>query len=145
MGMSETADSGQQARIQVRIDKWLWAARFFKTRALAAQAVGGGKVQVNGARAKSSRIVQIGDILRIRRGEVEFTITVLGLSAGRGPATVARLLYEESEESLRLRQEEAKMRSLLAAGQTMPAKRPDKRDRRKIREFTLKDQDGEEM
>jgi ribosome-associated heat shock protein Hsp15 len=58
---------------------------------------------------------------------------------------VARLLYEESEESLRLRQEEAKMRSLLAAGQTMPAKRPDKRDRRKIREFTLKDQDGEEM
>src|SRR5665647_868802 len=118
--------------IQVRIDKWLWAARFFKTRSLAAQAVSGGKVQVNTNRARSSRIVQIGDILRIRRGEVEFTLTVLGLSPCRRPAIEARLLYEESEESVQLRQEAARMRSLLAAGQTLPDKKPGKRDRRKI-------------
>ena len=125
---------------QVRIDKWLWAARFFKTRPLAAQAVSGGKVQVNDNRARPARIVQIGDILRIRRGEVEFTITVLGLSLCRRPAVEARLLYEESEQSLQSRQEAARMRSLLAAEQTMPAKRPEKRDRRKIREFTRKDE-----
>jgi len=130
---------GKPVANQVRIDKWLWAARFFKTRALAVQAVSGGKVQVNGNRVRSSRIVQIGEILRIRRGEEEFTITILGLSMVRRPAIEARLLYEESEESMRLRQESARMRALLAAGQSMPVKRPDKRDRRKIREFTRKD------
>jgi ribosome-associated heat shock protein Hsp15 len=130
---------GKPIANQVRIDKWLWAARFFKTRSLAVHAVSGGKVQVNGNRVRSSRIIQIGEILRIRRGEEEFTITVLGLSMVRRPAVEARLLYEESEESMRLRQESARMRSLLAAGQSIPAKRPDKRDRRKIREFTRKD------
>lgn len=129
--------------IQVRIDKWLWAARFFKTRTLAAQAVSGGKVQVNGNRARSSRIVQIGDVLRIRRGEVEFTLTVLGLSAYRRPAIEARLLYEESDESVQLRQEAARMRSLLTAGQALPDKRPGKRDRRKIREFIRKNDETE--
>lgn len=133
--MREVTDSDKQ----VRIDKWLWAARFFKTRTLAAQAVSGGKVQVGGSRVRSSRIIQIGEIVRIRRGEVEFTITVLALSSCRGPATQARLLYEESEESIRLRQEAAQARALLAAGQATPAKRPDKRDRRKIRAFTRKD------
>ncbi|MFH2122727.1 MAG: S4 domain-containing protein [Pseudomonadota bacterium] len=126
--------------IAVRIDKWLWAARFFKTRNLAAQAVSGGKVQVNGSRIRSSRIVQIGDILRIRRGEVEFTITVLGLAACRRPAVEARLLYTESEESVQLRQEAARIRSLLATGQNVPAGRPGKRDRRKIREFIRKNE-----
>jgi len=135
-GMTEVTETD----LQVRIDKWLWAARFFKTRSLAAQAVSGGKVQVNGNRARSSRIVQIGDVLRIRRGEVEFTITVLGLSSCRRPAVEARLLYEESEESVQLRQETARMRSLLAAGQTLPDKRPGKRDRRKIREFIRKNE-----
>ncbi len=125
---------------QARLDKWLWAARFFKTRTLAAQAVSGGKVQVNGSRVKSSRVVQVGEVLRIRRGVEEFTVTVRALSLVRRPAVEARLLYEESEESLRLRQESARMRSLMAAGQSMPAKRPDKRDRRKIREFTRKDE-----
>jgi ribosome-associated heat shock protein Hsp15 len=125
---------------QVRLDKWLWAARFFKTRALAAQAVSGGKVQVNSSRVKPSRLIQRGETLRIRRGEDEFTITVLGLSLCRRPAVEARLLYEESEESIGLRQEAAKMRSLLAAsGMAGPAKRPDKRERRKIREFIRKD------
>ena len=136
MEMSDVTETDKQ----VRIDKWLWAARFFKTRSVAAQAVSGGKVQVNGNRARSSRIVQIGDILRVRRGEVEFTITVLGLSLYRRPAVEARLLYEESDLSVQLRQEAAQMRSLLAAGQTMPAKKPEKRDRRKIREFTRKDE-----
>ncbi|MBW6519428.1 MAG: RNA-binding protein [Desulfoarculaceae bacterium] len=134
--MSEATETDKQ----VRIDKWLWAARFFKTRSLSAQAVNGGKVQVNGNRARSSRIVQIGDVVRVRRGEVEFTITVLALSMYRRPAVEARLLYEESGQSIQLRQDAAKMRSLLAAGQAMPAKKPEKRDRRKIREFTRKDE-----
>jgi ribosome-associated heat shock protein Hsp15 len=131
--------AGQPIVNQVRIDKWLWAARFFKTRSLAVQAVSGGKVQVNGNRVRSSRIIQIGEVLRIRRGEEEFTVTVCGLSAVRRPAVEARLLYEESEESMRLRRESSRMRSLLATGQSMPAKRPDKRDRRKIMAFTRKD------
>ena len=134
--MSEVTETDKQ----VRLDKWLWAARFFKTRSLAAQAVNGGKVQVNGNRARSSRIVQVGDIVRVRRGEVEFTLTVLALSLYRRPAVEARLLYEESGQSIQLRQEAAQMRSLQAAGQTMPAKKPEKRDRRKIREFTRKDE-----
>lgn len=133
-------NAGKEIEQQVRLDKWLWAARFFKTRSLAAQAVSGGKVQVNGNRARSSRLVQIDDVLRIRRGEVEFTITVLALVLTRRPAVEARLLYEESEQSVQLRQEAARMRSLLAAGQTMPAKKPEKRDRRKIRAFTRKDE-----
>jgi ribosome-associated heat shock protein Hsp15 len=134
--MSEVTETDKQ----VRLDKWLWAARFFKTRSLAAQAVNGGKVQVNGNRARSSRIVQVGDIVRVRRGEVEFTLTVLALSLYRRPAVEARLLYEESGQSIQLRQEVAQVRSLQAAGQTMPAKKPEKRDRRKIREFTRKDE-----
>ena len=137
VGMREVTEPDRQ----VRLDKWLWAARFFKTRTLASQAVNGGKVQVNDSRARSSRIVQLGNILRIRRGVVEFTITVLGLSPYRRPASEARLLYEESEQSVQLRQEAARMRALLTAGQAMPAKRPDKRDRRKIREFTRKDEE----
>jgi ribosome-associated heat shock protein Hsp15 len=136
MRMHAVTESDKQARL----DKWLWAARFFKTRTLAAQAVSGGKVQVNGSRVKSSRVVQVGEVLRIRRGVEEFTVTVLALSLVRRPAVEARLLYEESEESMRLRQESARMRALLASGQSMPAKRPDKRDRRKIREFTRKDE-----
>jgi ribosome-associated heat shock protein Hsp15 len=135
--MSEVTEADKQ----VRLDKWLWAARFFKTRTLAAQAVNGGKVQVNNSRARSSRIVQLGDVLRIRRGMVEFTITVLGLSPYRRPAVEARLLYEESEQSVQLRQEAAGMRALLSAGQAMPPKKPGKRDRRKIREFTRKDEE----
>lgn len=125
---------------QVRVDKWLWAARFFKTRTLAAQAVSGGKVQVNGYRVKSSRLVQTGETLRIRRGTEEFTVTIRALSSVRRPAVEACLLYAESEDSIRLRQDSARMRALLAAGRSVPAKRPDKRDRRKIREFTRKDE-----
>src|SRR5438132_13540771 len=80
---------------QVRLDTWLWAARFFKTRALAAQAVDGGKVELNGARAKRAKPVQPGDRLRVRRGPFEYHVTVRGLSARRGPAAVAAALSEE--------------------------------------------------
>src|SRR2546429_8355446 len=80
---------------QVRLDTWLWAARFFKTRALAAQAVDGGKVELNGARAKRAKPVQVGDRLRVRRGPFEYHVTVRGLSARRGPPAVAAALDEE--------------------------------------------------
>ena len=77
----------------VRLDKWLWAARFFKTRSVAREAVSGGKVQLNGNRAKPGRSVSIGDELRINRGEEEYTITIAEISTSRGPASVARSLY----------------------------------------------------
>jgi len=124
----------------VRIDKWLWAARFFKTRSMAAQAVTGGKVQVNGARIKPARMVRTGDELRIRRGEIEFTVIVLGLSDRRGPAQVAQQLYEETEASLRQREMQREQHRLEAAARMYgPMKRPDKRERRRIRSFTRKD------
>lgn len=125
---------------KVRIDKWLWAARFFKTRSMAAQAVSGGKVHLNGARIKPARIVQKGDELRIRRGEVEFVVIVQDIADRRGPAREAQLLYEETEASIRLREETREQKRLEAAGRMYgPVKRPDKRARRQIRSFTRKD------
>lgn len=124
---------------KLRIDKWLWAARFFKTRSLAARAVQGGKIHVNGMRVKPSRIVAVGDVLSINRSEQFFTVTVRGLNHLRRPATEARLLYEESEQSEKDRQVRQDMRRLIRAPGVSPAKRPGKRDRRKIREFIRKD------
>jgi ribosome-associated heat shock protein Hsp15 len=125
---------------KVRIDKWLWAARFFKTRSMAAQAVAGGKVQLNDARIKPARLIQPGDELRIRRGELEFMVTVLALMDKRRPAKEAQLLYEESEESISQRQQYKEKKRLEAANRMYgPVKRPDKRARRKIRSFTRKD------
>jgi len=125
---------------KIRIDKWLWAARFFKTRSMAAQAVSGGKVHLNNARVKPARIIQVGDELRIRRGEVEFVVLVRGVTDRRGPAREAQLLYEETEESLRQREEMREQKRLEAAGRMYgPVKRPDKRARRQIRSFTRKD------
>lgn len=123
----------------VRLDKWLWAARFFKTRSQAAQAVQGGKVQVNGARVRPSRIVALSDVLTIGRNEITFTVHVRGITPYRRPAVEARLLYEETAESLTNREEQREMRSLIRASGAAPAKRPSKRDRRKIREFIKKD------
>ncbi len=123
---------------QVRIDKWLWAARFFKTRSLAAKAVTGGKVSKNGQRTKPAKVLAIGDELSIQKGTMEQVVTVLDLASRRGPAVVARTLYEESEKSINDREEKQKLRSLFYAGQSMPAKRPGKRDRRKIKEFIRK-------
>lgn len=128
------------AEDKVRIDKWLWAARFFKTRSMAAQAVSGGKVHVNGARIKPARMVQPGEELRIRRGEVEFTVVVQAVSDKRRPAKEAQLLYEETETSIRQRENIREQKRLESADRMYgPMKRPDKRDRRKIRKFTRKD------
>lgn len=130
--MNESADN-------VRLDKWLWAARFFKTRSIASQAVNGGKVHLNGTRIKAARNVKVGDELVISKGPYTFRVTVLALSPQRRPATEARLLYQESEESVREREQQRELNRLMNAGHTAPAGRPSKRDRRKIKEFIRKD------
>ncbi len=124
----------------IRLDKWLWAARFLKTRSIAAQAINGGKVHVNGNRAKPARSVLVGDRLRITIGTMEFNITVVALAKFRRPAVEARLLYVESEESIKARHEQQELRKMANAGYARPAKKPNKRDRRKIKSFTRKDE-----
>lgn len=130
--------SSKDDELLIRLDKWLWASRFFKTRSLAAKAVQGGKVHLNDARVKPSRIVTIGDTLVISRNEILFTVTVSGVSKYRRPAVEARLLYVETEESIELRGNQREMKRLLRASDSPPPKRPDKRERRKIREFIRK-------
>ena len=124
---------------KIRLDKWLWAARFFKTRSLASKAVSGGHVHLGGSRVKPSRTVQVGDRLQVKRGEEEFTIDIMALSSRRGPATVARTLYEETGESLVLRETAHEQRRLIRTPTSRPEGKPDKRDRRKIRKFIRKD------
>ncbi|MFN2354029.1 MAG: RNA-binding S4 domain-containing protein [Desulfopila sp.] len=116
----------------LRIDKWLWAARFFKTRSLANRAVNGGKVHLNGARIKSSRGVRVGDRMVITKNQMEYAITILGISQYRRPASEAVLLYQESQESMEKRLANAEQRKLIRAAQPAPEKKPGKRDRRKI-------------
>ena len=122
----------------VRLDKWLWAARFFKTRSVAREAVAGGKVHLNGNRAKPGRPLNIGDELRIQRAEEEYTITIVDLTARRGPATVARMLYEESEESRVKREKLAEERKLNYVQNSSNEGRPDKRQRRRLIRFRNK-------
>ncbi len=129
----------QQQESVVRIDKWLWAARFFKTRVLASAAVSGGHVQVDGSRVKPSRNVQIGNRLQVKRGEELFEIDVLALSERRGPAKEAALLYAETEESKTRREAAREQRKLIGGPMAKPEGRPDKRDRKKIRQFILKE------
>ena len=119
----------------VRLDKWLWAARFFKTRSVAREAVSGGKVHLNGNRAKPGRTVNTGDELRIQRGEEEFVITIVDPSSRRGPATVARTLYEESDESRIKREKLAEERKLERQQNPPRERRPDKRQRRRVIRF----------
>ncbi len=116
----------------MRIDKWLWAARFFKTRSLAAQAVDSGKVQWNGERCKPAREIRVGDALRVRSGEFEWEVFVRGLSDKRGPASVAQTLYEESGESRARREEQRAMRRLTQEPARDIKGRPTKRDRRQL-------------
>jgi ribosome-associated heat shock protein Hsp15 len=116
----------------VRVDKWLWAARFFKTRALATDAVLGGHVQVNGARVKPAKEVHVGDAMQIRIGTLEWTIDVRGLADRRGPATVARALYEERAESKELREQQALQRRLANPIGADLGTRPTKQDRRRL-------------
>ncbi len=122
----------------VRLDKWLWAARFYKTRALAVEAIKGGHVHLNGHRVKPSRKVEAGDALRIRKGEDVFQIEIRDVSDKRGPATRARQLYEETPRSIEARERQRAERRVLAAAAGRPAKRPDKRARRRIIRFINK-------
>jgi ribosome-associated heat shock protein Hsp15 len=125
--MDEREDDGR-----VRLDKWLWAARFYKTRGLASEAIAGGKVQVNGDRAKRARPVQPGDEIRIRQGPYEHHVVVRALSARRGPASAAAELYEETPASRAAREAMAlQLKSLHVA--FVPDKgRPTKKDRREL-------------
>lgn len=118
--------------MSVRIDKWLWAARFFKTRSAAQQAVEGGKVRVNGERVKPAKELRAGDELLIHIGQAEWTIRVEQLSDKRGPATVARTLYAEDEASRARREEQAALRKLAADPAQDRHGRPTKRDRREL-------------
>ena len=119
----------------VRMDKWLWAARFFKTRALAAKACEMGRVQSNGVVAKAAREVRLGDVLRVRNEGGDFGIEVLMLSEVRGPAAVAQALYRETEESKVARAKAAEEKKAMFAAEIAPVGRPSKRDRRVINRF----------
>jgi ribosome-associated heat shock protein Hsp15 len=131
LGMAETQDEDSA----LRIDKWLWAARFFKTRALAAQAVAGGKVKVNGERVKAARAVRLGDALSIHIGPYEYLVRVRALSARRGPAPQAALLYEETESSKAARRALANRLSAEARSVTPAEGRPTKKERRQVIQF----------
>jgi len=124
-----------QNKNSVRIDKWLWAARFFKTRALASKACDLGRIRSNEVEAKPARDVRVGDMLRIRNEGGEFHIEVLQLSDIRGPAAVAQTLYRETEASKEQRQREAAERKAMQLYAPLPERRPSKRDRRRIIHF----------
>jgi ribosome-associated heat shock protein Hsp15 len=117
---------------RLRIDKWLWAARFFKTRALASKACELGRVDSDGQSVKPSREVRVGDLLRVKNESGEFQVEVLGLSELRGPAAVARTLYRETEASLELRMKLAEERKVMPRVEALREGKPSKRDRRKI-------------
>jgi ribosome-associated heat shock protein Hsp15 len=124
---------------KIRVDKWLWAARFFKTRALASDAVNGGKVHLSGQRIKASRSVKINDVFEIHRGFEKMTVVVEVLSQRRGPASVAQTLYRETEESIALREKESEQRKLARMQIPISDHKPNKRERRKLRSFTGKE------
>ena len=129
--MSQPDDSDR-----LRLDKWLWAARFFKTRSLATDAIAGGKVELNGERAKPAKPVKVGDEVRLRLGPYEHIIIVRELSGRRGPASVAQTLYEETQASRDARERLAAQLKMAPAGFVYEEKgRPTKKDRRELSEF----------
>lgn len=117
---------------RVRLDKWLWAARFFKTRGLAAEAVDGGKVYLNGSRAKPAKLVQVGDSLRVRLGPYDWFITVRAVSERRGPPRDAQLLYDETPEGRAERERLAEAHKIAPAPTYQGKGRPTKKQRREI-------------
>lgn len=119
----------------VRLDRWLWAARFFKTRRLAVDAIKGGKVDVDGVRAKPARAVRAGNRLLIRKGPQTFEVDVEGLAEQRGPAPEAQALYTETDASVRARERQRDELRAAAAAQPRPDHRPDRRDRQRLAAF----------
>lgn len=132
MNKNKNQDSKSSNDGSVRIDKWLWAARFYKTRSLARQMVEGGKVEYNGARAKPSRSVETGATIRLLQGFSRREIIVKGISDVRGPAPVAATLYEETAESIARREEEARLNKMAALINPHPDTRPNKKERREL-------------
>lgn len=124
---------GNETLRSLRLDKWLWAARFFKQRQLAVEAISGGHVHVNGDRVKPARPIRPGDELRIRKGAETWVVTVLGLNDKRRPAKEAVQLYQEDEHHREKREEQIEMRRL--HGVNVPTRKPDKRERRKLDKF----------
>ena len=124
---------------KVRLDKWLWAARFYKTRALSAEAIAGGKIEVNGDRAKRSKLVQSGDTMRIRMGPYEHVIDVTGVSSTRGSATIAATLYKETDASRKAREVMALHVRAMNANTGYESGRPTKKDRRDIEKVRRRD------
>ncbi|MCV2363730.1 RNA-binding S4 domain-containing protein [Paucibacter sp. DJ1R-11] len=128
--------SQESASAGVRLDKWLWAARFFKTRSLAAEEIGKGRVQINGQLAKASRELKLGDLLRFRQGVVDREVRVLGLSPQRGPASQAQGMYEETPDSVSRREQAAERRRLAPEpAATISQGRPTKQDRRRLSDW----------
>lgn len=119
----------------VRVDKWLWAARLFKTRSLASEAIKGGKVEINGQRIKPSRELRVGETLTVRQGYDQKTLVITQLSDRRGPASAAQKLYQETAESQQTRAREQELRQLAASQRPHGAGRPTKRERRQIIRF----------
>jgi len=129
-------DDDENGDDRIRLDKWLWAARFFKTRSLAAEAIGGGKITLNGERAKPAKPVKLGDEVRVQLGPFQHVVIVRGLSERRGPASVAQTMYEETEASRAARARLAEQLRMAPAGLVYEEKgRPTKRDRREISRF----------
>lgn len=124
----------------IRIDRWLWAARFFKTRSLAKTAVEGGKVHVDGQRTKPAKELRLGQTLTIRKGLQEQTVVVEALSEQRGAATIAQTLYKETPESIELREISVSRRRMERAGLTVPSGRPNKKDRRALSQLKSLDE-----
>ena len=118
---------------EVRADVWLWAARMYKTRSLAKQAIDGGKVDVNGAGCKPAKAVHVGDSIRLTRGEERLELEILALSEQRGPASAAQLLYRETDASRTAREQARELRRLSGAGLNRPPTRPNKQERRELR------------
>ena len=129
-------NTDKTASEKMRLDKWLWAARFFKTRSLAIQAIENGRVKLNGDRVKPAREVKPGDRLELHAGDFDWVLTVRGLSMQRGPAPVAQALYEEDPASLARRQQQVSDRKLAVNPAAAIKGRPTKRDRRLIHRFT---------
>ncbi len=119
----------------IRIDKWLWTSRFFKTRSMASDAVNGGKVHLNAQRVKAGRLVKAGDLLSIQKDSELYEVTITGINKTRRPAKEACLTYQESESSRDKRLQEQQIKKLASASRPMPNRKPDKREREQLRRF----------